>query len=77
MLNSTHKKIEVEKNWDKDEKLLHKLMDSAVYNKVMKNVKNKIDLRLLNNEKIIWNGHQNQGIYLKKLVISNYLSRSK
>ena len=73
MLNSTHKKIEAEKNWDKDEKL----MDSAVYNKVMKNVKNKIDLRLLNNEKIIWNGHQKQGIYLKKLVISDYSSRSK
>ena len=33
MLNSIHKKIEAEKNYDKDGKALYKLMNNAVYGK--------------------------------------------
>ena len=37
----------------KDEKALYKLMNNAVYSKTMANVKNRIDVGLLNNEKTI------------------------
>ena len=37
----------------KDGKALYKLMSNAVYGKIMANVKNRIDVRLLNNEKTI------------------------
>ena len=37
----------------KNGKALYKLMSNAVYGKIMRNVKNRIDVRLLNNEKTI------------------------
>ena len=39
------------KNGDKDEKALHKLMNDAVYGKTMKNLRNRINVKLLSNEK--------------------------
>ena len=39
------------KNGDKDEKALHKLMNDAVYGKTMKNLRNKVNVKLLSNEK--------------------------
>ena len=51
-MNSTDKKrIEAEKNADKDGKALNKLMNNAIYEKRMENLRNKIDTRLVNNEK--------------------------
>ena len=45
-MNSTHKKrIEAEKNGDKDGKVLYKLK------KTMENLRNAIDVRLVNNKK--------------------------
>ena len=38
MLNSIHKKIEAEKNYDKDGKALYKLMNNAVYGKKIENL---------------------------------------
>ena len=61
----THKKIETEKNSDKD---LYKLINNAVYSKTMGNWRNKIDAKLVANKKISWNGHQNQGISHKKCL---------
>ena len=39
------------KNGGKDGKTFYKLMSNAVYDKVMKNLKNRVDVRLVNNEK--------------------------
>ena len=36
---------------EKDETVLHKLMSNAVYGKTMENVRNRIDVQLLNNGK--------------------------
>ena len=44
MLNSTQKKIEAEKNGDKDEKAFYKLMNNG---KTMENLRNRIDENLV------------------------------
>ena len=47
--NHTEKGIEAEKNGDKDEKAFYKLMNNPV--KKIKNLRKKVDIRLVNNEK--------------------------
>ena len=49
MLNSTHTKIETEKNDDKDGEALYK--ETAVYRKTMENLRNRIDTKLVSNKK--------------------------
>ena len=48
---NTKKRIEAEKNNDKDGKTLYKLMHKAIYGKAMNKLRNVIDVKLLNNEK--------------------------
>ena len=47
----TKKRIEAEKNNDKDGKPLYKLMGKAIYGKTVNKLRNMIDVKLLNNEK--------------------------
>ena len=51
MLNSTQKKEYKQKNGEKDEKALYKLMNNAVYGKIMKNVRNRINAELASKKK--------------------------
>ena len=45
------KKNRSKKNGGKDGKALHKLMNDALHNKTMENLRNIIDVRLASNEK--------------------------
>ena len=64
MLNLTHTKTEAEKNGDKGEKSFYQLMNNARYGKKMKNMRNRIDLRLVSNKKY----------YLKWTTKPSYMS---
>ena len=48
---NTQKRIEAEKNGGKDGKALYKLMNNVVYEKTMENLKSRINVKLVNNEK--------------------------
>ena len=50
-MNSTEKRTEAEKNGDKVGKGLHKLMNNAIYGNTTENLRNRIDVNLVNNEK--------------------------
>ena len=45
------KRTEAEKNKDKDGKALFKLMNNAAYRNTIENLRKRIDLKLVNNEK--------------------------
>ena len=48
---NTQYRIEAERNGDKDGKALYKLMNSVIYGKAMENLRNRIDVKQINNEK--------------------------
>ena len=48
---NTKKRTEAGKNNGKDGKALYELLNYAIYRKTMENIRNRIDVKLVNNEK--------------------------
>ena len=63
----TQKRIEAEKDSDKDGKALYKLMNNATYGKEMKILRNKIDVKLVSNKKRLFK----MNIQIKLYVAQN------
>ena len=65
---NTQKRIEAEKNNDKNGKALYKLMNNGKYEKPMETLRNRIDVKLKNNEKGYLKWHQNETICRTKYL---------
>ena len=64
---STIKIIKAEKNADKDDKVLYTLINNVVYGKAMEKLRNRIDVKLVSNEKD----------YMKWASKPSYMSQNK
>ena len=63
-LNPENRK-EAEQNGDKDRKAMYKLINNAVYSKIMENLRNRIDVRLIRKKQD----------YLKSTAKTSYMSQ--
>ena len=69
---NTRKGIEAEKYNDKDGKALYKLMNNAAYGKIMENLRYRIDVKLVNNEKDFLKG-TSKPIYMSHKIFDDNL----
>ena len=74
---NTPKIVEAEKNGDKDGKPLYKLMNNAIYRKSMGNLKNRINVRLVNNKKDYLKSTTKPSYMLHKLFDNNLVAICK
>ena len=70
---NTQKKVEAEKNGDKDGKALYKLINNAVYGKTIENLRNRINVKLVSNKRHYLKGtskpsYMSQKIFDSELV---------
>ena len=78
MLNLVPKKrIEAEKNGDKDEKALYKLINNALYGKTMENLRNRIDVKLVKNKKEYLERTSKPGYISHKIFDNNLVAIHK
>ena len=70
---NTQRVIEAEKNQDKVEKLLYRLMDNAIYGKAKEGLKNKTDDRLLSNKKDYLKWTSKPRYILQKIFNNNFV----
>ena len=68
-----HKKEQKQKKSEKGGKALYKLMNNAVYGKTMESLWNRIDVKLVNNEKyyLKWTSKPS---YMSQKIFDNYLA---
>ena len=69
---NTQKRIEAEKNNDKDGKTLYKLMNNAIYEKAIENLRNGINVKLVNSEKDYLRCTSKPS-YISHKIFDNYL----
>ena len=77
MLNSTHKREQKQKNGDKDGKALYTLMKNAAYSKKIENLREKIDVRLVSNEKDYLKWTSRLSCMSKKMFDNNLVATQK
>ena len=65
---NTQKRIAAEKNEDKDGKTLHKLMNNAGYNKTIQNLRNRINVKLVSNEKRLFIKYVKTKLYVTQNI---------
>ena len=73
MLSSTQKRIEAKKIGGKDGEALCKLTNNAVYGKIMENVKNRIDAKLVSNKNDYFNWTSKPS-YMSQKIFDNDLA---
>ena len=72
---NTQKRVEAEKNGDKDGKGLYKLMNNAPYGKTMENLGNRIGVKLISKDYLKWASkptHMSHKIFFNDLVAMSH-----
>ena len=66
--SNTENRIEAEKNNGKDGKALYKLMNNTTYEKAMENLINRINVKLVNNKKILFKMYIKTKLHVVQII---------